>query len=203
MATEPTELVSAATIKTALDKTGSGQDSAINLLPAVVTHFAETFCGRPLLGKNSKTEYFDGRGHSELLLPRYPVTSVSSIRQSTDVPRVYDATTLIDSDNYVLDADTGIVSRIDGGTFYAGAQAVQVLYSAGYFADGTYTIPKDLERACIMLASVLLEKGVAALYHVTGERIEEGGAVTGVRFEDLPPTAREIFNRYRDWKRAA
>jgi len=82
----------------------------------------------------SVTEYFDiFRAQDSIQLSAYPVTSITSIHNSQE--EIWDAGTLIDSDYYHVDLDSGLV-HFDSYILLYGAKAVRVVYVGG-MADTT------------------------------------------------------------------
>ncbi|MGE0536643.1 MAG: phage head-tail connector protein [Pirellulales bacterium] len=120
--------------------------------------------------------YFDGatlgrsgdavvnrRGLGELFLPQFPVQqsgvsgalafelAVLSERGSSVPGQTFDATQLVEWDDYVIDYLNGRVKLI-GGVFASGIRNYRITCTAGY-----QTIPADLEGLCLELASQLYE----------------------------------------------
>lgn len=181
-------------VKAALNITGSDDDARIDSLLAVVTDFIQSYCNRTF-ASDTLTEYpkVNGYNASTVNLKRYPVTSVTSVHVSTDLPRVYGADELLTADeDYILDEDPGILHRTDGSAWPTGIKAVKVVYVGGYS-----TIPADLERAAIEIIAVKLNKGKFQLYHVTQEDAAEGG-IRMLRWEDIPTTTQQVLDDYRD-----
>lgn len=101
------------------------------------------------------TEYYDGDGTSVLQLKNYPIITVSAIYDDTD--RVYDASSLISSDDYVIKETEGRI-ELDGLTFMQGLKNIKIVYTAGY---SSATMPFDLKVAVakLVLADYLEIKG--------------------------------------------
>lgn len=89
------------------------------------------------------TEYYSGRNKQEkVFLKNYPIISITSIHDDSD--RVYGSDTLISSDDYTYDSDTGIV-YIEGGVF-KGFNNIKIVYTAGFTAN---TFPNALKQVWI------------------------------------------------------
>ncbi len=86
------------------------------------------------------TESYDGNGTSYLYPLNLPLISITSIHISSSW--TFDATTLIDSDDYKIVNDKYITYK--DYIFTLGDQNVQVIYNAGYAA-----IPFDLVQVCV------------------------------------------------------
>ncbi|MDX1388946.1 MAG: hypothetical protein R3344_07130 [Acidobacteriota bacterium] len=187
-------LTTRANVKTAFDIGGTDDDDRIDLLLGAVTDWAKEFCRREFFNA-TYTEYKHAKGAyaTGLLLDEFPVSSVTTVHVSTDLPRVYDSTTLLTADeDYLVDEAAGILYRVDGSTFPQDIRSVKVVYVAGYS-----TVPGDLERAAIELIGVKLFKGKGKMYHLTTEQRVGEGMVQGIRFDDAPDDCLRVFERYR------
>ncbi len=190
------ENVRKATNKKAADDTyttAHDDDGRIDMLLAAVTDFAQTYCARDFFSA-TVTEYplVAGARCDVLNLGVYPVTSVTTVHVSTDLPRSYGADELLTADeDYILLESSGALHRVDGGTWPTGPKTVKVVYVSGYA-----TIPADLEWAAIETIAFSLEKAKAKQYHLTSDSMGEG-STSGYRF-DIPDTARRVFDLYRD-----
>lgn len=147
---------------------------------------AETFCDRKFDGQ-SFTEYYDGDGTSVLQLRNYPINAVTSIYD--DIDRVYGADTLIDSDDYAINTDTGIIELV-GLAFCKGAKNIKATYTAGYGGSGYAVVPFDLAQSLVFKASAIYLAGKA------GVNVMEGQEMV-YRPNYLTKQAQEIWNRYR------
>lgn len=86
-----------------------------------------------------------GTGSHRLVLPRWPVTAVTSVTLlHDDAP---DETLEHGADHDYTWSESGILTRI-GGWWPTGDQAIQVVYTAGYA-----TVPKGVKRAALRLAA--------------------------------------------------
>ncbi len=94
--------------------------------------------------KATVTEYFTTRsGQSQIRLSRFPVDSITSIKESTNGD--FSTATAMASTNYFLDSSRGIV-RLRSLTFTEGPGAVQVVYTGGLARD-VFAVPADLRQA--------------------------------------------------------
>lgn len=129
-----------------------GQDAALTaLLEGLSERFAQ-YCGRVLLREVDAVERFDAL--SAFVVKRYPVESLSLW---FDAQRVFDADTLLTVDqDYVLDAERGLVRMLSVPEFAPGA--MKVVVTGGYVsagttpAEGQFAVPADLELAVLMQA---------------------------------------------------
>lgn len=178
----------------------SVDDDRLNLLIAAAEKIVRGIARRPLLEEAGKVEFveIDGCGRNAFCLDLYPVTSIASIHVSTSFPRVYDATTLISSDRYVITGrGRDQVVRLDGGTWpntEEFPQSVRVVYTGGYS-----TGPEDLEHlAVIPIIQTMLTKGKESLYHFTSTAVDND-QIQGIWRNDIPPDALETILRYKRW----
>lgn len=96
----------------------------------------EAHLNRFLLRAENAVELFDG-GAPALLLSRFPVESVASVYVSAD--QTWDATTLLEADDYRLSAERGRLYYGTSGVdrWPAGVANVRVAWTGGYVAVGT------------------------------------------------------------------
>ena len=182
-------LTTLANVKEYLDVPSAepGDDAFLNRLVSAADALIKKYCGRVIEGADI-TEYHSAvSGQTELTLVEYPVNSIASIHDDPD--RTYDAATLIDVDEYVYNAASGIVT-LDGASFGAGIDNVKVVYNAGYA-----TVPADLEQAAIELiakefyAKDKLRHGVLS--------VSAGGETTSYFSGALYPETKAVLDRYR------
>jgi len=135
--TAPTDLTSTANVKVYLGISGSDDDTLIGQLIGRATDAIQAFCHRTF-GSTTYTEYHDGRGESKIVLEHRPIISVASVYD--DLDRQFGPETLIDSDDYVIREDEGIIEWLASNStfpstaayFYDGQLNVKVTYTAGY-----------------------------------------------------------------------
>lgn len=84
------------------------------------------------LEATERTVYFDVSTHQEFVLEGVPISDVSSVRSDRD--RDFPATSEVDTDNYVVKADDGILV-VDGTVLDRGHHALKVVYTGGMGAD--------------------------------------------------------------------
>lgn len=164
-----------------IDDAQTDDDTLLQNLITRESAAIEKECNRTF-GDATYTEYHDGDGTDTVMLKQYPVNSITSIHDDTD--RDYDSDTLIDSDDYVYDSDSGIV-QLDGFSFVPGRQNVKVVYNAGYT-----TIPTDLEQACIMRVAIRYLQGKANINAFDSDNIE--------RINKMTDASESIIAKY--WK---
>jgi hypothetical protein len=151
--------------------TGTADDTFIDLILGWVSNDIRDYCSRD--GTNgfesaTRTEYYSGPDDAIIQLRERPVTSITSVTQTYAGGQ----SVVLDSSTYRVDADSGLLSRIDvarnrfasynatylgqGGDFKPsprfeeGFNNFTVVYVAGYA-----TIPGALQKACCLLADML------------------------------------------------
>lgn len=130
-------------VKAALGITSTGQDAQIDALLEPVSNALQALTGRQIEDR-TVTEYHDGAGQTCVVLNHRPITAVTSVHD--DLTGSYGSGTEVDSDNYRIDYDRGMIRLtgavpndyfitgrdIDAYTFQDGSLNVKVVYSAGY-----------------------------------------------------------------------
>jgi hypothetical protein len=105
--------------------------------------------GREIAKTTYTTVYIDGDGERDILLPHYPIVSITSIYE--DDVLLTEGT----DDDYILYASEGRLRRVGGG-WMAGSKTVKLTYVAGYTVQGAspgtgeVALPGDLKLAALM-----------------------------------------------------
>lgn len=110
-----------------------------------------------------KTEVYNGNGELNLVLKRYPVTLLSSLKFSGEE---------VDDTTYYVQEDTGIIER--SVAFPRWHKIISVQYTAGW--DDT-NIPIDLKYAVYDLACKIASAGLSYGSNVKSESID-GASIT-------------------------
>ncbi len=143
-------------------------------------------CGRTFEYEAAVTEYHDGDGLSGVLhARRAPIVAVTTLHD--DPNRVYGTAELIAATDYVIDAESGLIT-LDGFRFAAGLQNIKLVYGAGY-----KVIPQDLEQAALAIMAATFWDIHGELKAVVGEQVIE-------RVASLRKRADETVNRYVRWQ---
>lgn len=103
-------LVTLSDVKTHLGITTSADDALLALLQGSADDFVEQYCGRSFAG-GSFTEDHPG-GARMAFLRNYPVTAVTSVK--VDPNRAFGSETTLDTADYFVHADRGVVEALDG-----------------------------------------------------------------------------------------
>ncbi|HIJ66810.1 MAG TPA: hypothetical protein HPP51_00805 [Planctomycetes bacterium] len=189
-----------ADVKTRLGITETDSDELLNRIIAGIEQYFNSYTYRVLiLNSTDATEYYTGCG-DHIHLKRYPVKSITSIKESID----YDfdnATALTSNTDYRLlgGGKDGIIYRMYG-EFYSTPDSVQVVYAGGYVAagqtpgEGETSVPDDLREAAIEQASFLFKRkndiGLASVGF-------DGGSVSKFSAIKLLPMVEQVLKKYR------
>lgn len=137
-------LVSWEKVKSVLDLDDEDQAKYERLINAA-SSVANRFTGRKLAGRDY-TITMDGPGTKELILPEYPINSITSIY--VDTAREFGASTEIT--DYLSYTDEGILYYESG--FPSIRQCVRITYNAGFPVETGNTVctaPEDVQIAVI------------------------------------------------------
>jgi len=189
-------LTTRANVLAAFPQLGTKDHPLIDALLPAVTEYVHSFCGKKYT-QEVLEEFHSARGWNAqtINLDRYPIAAIAAVHVSPFLPRVWDATTVLDAtEDYTFNAKAGILRRIGGAwpfVGYYGDGSVRVQYTAGFSV-----IPAHVERAAIEIVAVKTFKSQKGLYHVTDEQLGEG-QVRGLKWDDVPPHAREVLEMER------
>lgn len=190
-----------ANYKTHYGIAGTGSDALLNsLIPKVVRKIRTLTNGLTLeTGASAVTEVHDGDGYSSAFYTRQrPIRSITTIHESTAVPRAYDADSLVDSDTYGHVALTGKVRKLAGKFFATGSvwakgyDTVQIIYVPGYADEDA--IPDDLLEALylwVRVSQLRIENG--------REGIRSVNAADGSVTYELAPIPAEVKPVLEAW----
>ncbi len=147
--------------------------------------------GRALKARDYDVQ-LDGHGGADLLLPEYPVNSLTAVY--VDAARAFGTTTEI-SDT-LLYSEHGLIRRTSG-VFPEEPKAVRVVYNAGYGYDGA-EIPHDLQLAVIEIISYSFSRMGSAPGGGVGIRSVKGPDGMDTSYElTLPMNAKRLLSAYR------
>lgn len=135
------DLTTLADVKAWMGITVTDQDAVLTRLISAASNYIQSWLNRDLLAADY-TERFNGTGTASLMLPNYPVLSVTSVKiNGLTIPAGSDS-----ADGYFFDSD-GLYLR--GYRFERGVSNVLVSYRGGF-----ETIPAELAQATIELVSL-------------------------------------------------
>ena len=143
-------LITLQQLKDYLKITDNTSDSLLTSAIKQAGDFIESYTGRKL----EMTDYtlrMDGNGQDELLLPHYPVNTLTSFSYNTGTLG-NPIWTPFDTNNYIFDPDTGIVSLTF--SLNRGIKNIQVVFNAGYdLSESCDSKNNDLQRATMQIAT--------------------------------------------------
>ena len=159
---------------------------------------AEQETGRKFLIQTSTTEVFSARpGQMSLRLTRYPVSSITSVKQ--DSSGDFSSATAMSSDNYEIDTlgDEGVL-RLRWNSFNGGPGSVQVVYVGGLIekisgVNASTNVPWDLRMAAIRQVAYWYQR--RSSLGLLSESIG-GGSVSIKSEQDLLEDVRAVLNNY-------
>jgi hypothetical protein len=136
------------TVKTELGITGSENDVKLSDLICTASDIITDYCKRQFAEETVSEVFLPERGWRTgecvdcLVLARNPVSDIISVTDNSSA--------LVATD-FDLDADTGILYRVAGGSHYVWNMIgqIEVVYTGGYaLLDG---LPRSIERAAVLL----------------------------------------------------
>ena len=164
-------------------------DSVIDLIVPALTLLFEGHCGR-YLEELATTEYFDSDGYRRTLqVKRFPIKSSVAVTIHDDPDRVFDATTFINSGDYSIDHNPGIIRLDTYAYFTKGINSIKVAYTGGYAAD---TVPADLKLAAIIQAVAMLRRRVSQ--GKTNKSTRNSNA--NILQDPIVPEAKKLLERF-------
>lgn len=134
MALNPNALTSLARLKIWLGVTSDTDNTLLESIINSVSDWVERYIDRTLLLTTYTNEVYSGTGTQKLLLKQFPVSSSDSFTfQRRDAVQNIDTWSSIDSEQYFVDYDTGIVTY--PGVFSELPRHYRFSYTAGYDYD--------------------------------------------------------------------
>ncbi len=189
-----------ADVKDRLGKSDTESDVTINRIIAGISDYFDGFCQRQLIQPAAAvTEYYTGLS-SFLQLNRYPIISVTSIKQAIDY-NFDDATALTENTDYRIMAagKKGVLHRTLRVPWFDVPDSIQVIYRGGFCSagqapgDGETAMPADLREAAIeQVTFVFKRKDDIGLLGVGGP----GGDITKFSAMKLLPLVEQTLKRY-------
>ncbi len=174
--------------KTAVSMFGylNDEQTLVEKLIDQATARMELYTKRKLAARDYDAVQLDGTGRDYLLLPEYPVNSIESV--NLDSSRTFGDATLLDSSDYIIDSDAGII-RLFSGVFPGYRGSVLVSYNAG-FASTSQLYPM-LEGGCLETVHWLKTRYAGGI----GKRTETNADGMSVGYEiDLPVNVRSMLD---------
>ena len=135
----------------------AAQETVLEILVNQATEFIENYCDRRFQQTAYTNEVYDGDGGSTINLRQYPVASGETfgldVRSSAENEDDWDD---IDSDDYFVQYDEGIIELPDGRFFHNAPRRYRVTYTAGFDFDNSATFLSDTEAGDVEYACWLL-----------------------------------------------
>ena len=179
----------------AISTTDAARDAAIEAIIDAVSSFFCSFLGREIALTTYTNEYMDGNGEPDLLLPYYPVKTISSITE--DDAALTEGLTA----DYLLYAKEGRLHRM-GGNWLNLPKAIKLTYSAGYIVQGATpstgetALPLDLKLACMMQVGAEWKRAQRSEWGLSGISVE-GGSISMLSQDSLLPQVLAILRGYK------
>lgn len=154
---------------------------------------ASKFVGREFY-KESRTRQFGSNGHNaDIQLPAFGAStnSITSVHESLD--RTFTSSTLLDSDDYYFDWETGVLHR-EYSLWLSGRGTVQVIWVGGWGTD-VDTVPDDVRTAGVMQIAFWYQRRFDL--GLTGRAGGQGASVDILVPSKLLPEVEETLSAYR------
>lgn len=176
----------------------TSEDTIIGDLINAVSQQINAYCGRRFI-EATYTDYLDGDGSRDLILPQCPVVSITTL--ADDPLRVWGTDTQKDvSGSVILDQVAGLVTLWNqGGFFLHGSRNVKVVYIAGFVltaAANHFTLPYEVTLACKLRVSELYRNAYAQ-WRRGIQSDQQGDRNIVFTNEDLPKDIKLMLEPYR------
>jgi hypothetical protein len=183
--------------KLALSISSADDDDLLVQCVAAVTAEAAARLGIPSFDIEDVVEFpeIEGPTVTGFKLQRWPVASIASVHLSTEIPRIYDATTELveDTDFFRTGQKIDLVAAIR--IYGIASKAVRVLYRVGY--EETANIPQALQSIATEVVMAKYEKRKSKLYHLTNETLGDG-RIEGIKWDDWSPHQIAVIESLRE-----
>jgi len=194
-------LCTLADVKERLGLTVTDHDILLARIVLGIVSVFEGHCEHPLIQTAADvTEYLSGRG-THLQLSRYPVISITSIKESWDWDfDSADALTANTDYRLVNDGVKGILYRCYTTWPRDIPDSVQAVYRGGYCPAGSapgtgeISLPADLREAAIEQATLLFKRRDDIGLSGVGF---DGGSISKFSKLELLPLVKEVLEKYR------
>jgi len=189
-----------ADVKERLSLSGTDYDEAINRIISGLESVFGGFCRRTfVMNAADATEYYGGCG-TLLPLKRYPVVSLTSIKEALDFD-FDNATAITENTEFrkINQGNNGLLYRISMSWSQV-QDSIEVIYRGGYCSagqtpgEGEFAMPPDLREAAIEQASFIFKRRDDIGLSGVGFK---GGSINKFSAMDLLPMVKEILKPYR------
>jgi len=143
-----------------VDSTTATEDDVLDRIINAVTAYVENYTGRRIMKTAHSNEVYDGHNEEQIILKNWPVDSDETFTlQYRDSSENEDDWETIDSTDYYVKYDEGIVHGTGRSKWIAAIRKYRVSYTAGYNFDNATTflsdtVAGDLEYITWKLASL-------------------------------------------------
>lgn len=184
-----------ADVKDRLGLSETEYDVLINrIISGLETIFNNETMRQLLLNAVDETIYWTGSGGKRIILPRYPICSITSIKESIDYD--FDNTDALEEDtDYRVLYDKGIIYRING-KWLTQEDGIEIKYRGGFVSAGQLpgtdetAISNDLREAAIEQASFIYKRRMdIGLTSVSAD----GGSISSFSAMDLLPLVKQTL----------
>lgn len=152
-----------ADVKDRLGESTTDNDVTINRIISGLEAIFDNYTMRKLLlNAVDETLNWTGGGGQRIILPRYPIVSITSIKEASD----YDfenTDALVEDTDFRVKYDDGIIYRING-KWHTQEDCIEIKYRGGFVSAGQLpeadetAMPNDLREAAIEQASFIFKR---------------------------------------------
>lgn len=204
MTIDPDALVSLDEARAQLKKSegDNADDPYIEDLINRASKYCEGWVGRKFTQQTINNAYLDGYGTESINIEPWPVIGITELR--SDGARNFGDSTLLypwnpsdSSGHYILEPETGIVTRVDGWRFPYGYATIRASFTAGYL-----NVPAAIKQGVVSLIDKWFdERQQSASGQVQSERIGSYSvtyAVSATGTDD--PVMSRVFDLWRPFR---
>jgi len=129
------------------------QETLIERIIDSATEYIENYCQRRFQKTTYTQEVYDGMGSEFLQLNQYPVDSSEAVSLGRRASAGNeDDWSSIDSDNYFVHYESGLLEYVKGSKFTSAPRKYRVTYTAGFTFDNSSTFLTDTEAGDVEMA---------------------------------------------------
>lgn len=183
-------LITLQQIKDYLKITDNTSDALLTSAIKQAGDFIESYTGRKL----EATDYtlrIDGNGQDELVLPHFPVNTLTSLSYNSGTLGT-PVWTSFDANNYMVDSETGIVSLTF--SLNRGIKNIRAVFNAWYT-----TIPEDIQRATMQIATYYYSWAGKTTSQVKRERVDGAEIEYDTTIWGIEQDSYSILNKYKKY----
>lgn len=181
-------------------KKADSDDTITNLINQV-TEIIEKYCGRRFKKTAYTQELLDSDGGNCLFPKNSPIFATPApVLQERQTYSNKDEWGTVDTDDYYIDYDTGIIYGLNNCRWIEGRQQYRLTYTAGYDFDNASTYLSDTEAGSVEYAAwklideMMSKRGQAQITHEQlGDYTVDYGRLT----KELPSDITEILDCYK------